>query len=180
MKLEIISKNYHATERLIAVIKAKLNRLDKYFPNADTPVKVVLNGDDKSCRMEISINYHGNQIRAEVSGDTMYYIVDTILPKIERQLIKHREKLNEKYKMPIITRDEYLFISDIEEEEKKPEIVAKTKKFPIQSIELKEAVENLEMIGHDFYLFVNSANGNVEAVYRRHDGTIGHLEPYVE
>lgn len=179
MKLEIISKNYRATDRLETILSNKLNRLDKYFPSDDTPVKVVLNGDEKRCRMEVSIFYHGTLIRSEVSGDTMYYIIDDVLPKLERQIVKHRGKLNERYKMPAAPAPEdYLFTSEVIKEENFN--IAKTKKFPLQAIELKEAIENLEMLDHDFYLFLNSATKNVEAVYRRKDGTVGHLQPYIE
>jgi len=179
MKLEIISKNYRMSDRLETILKNKINRLDKYFPNGETPVKVVLNGDEKRCKMEVSILYHGSQIRSEIGGDTMYYIIDDILPKLERQIVKHRTKLSEHYKMPSIQNDEYMYTSEVVKEEK-DYCVAKTKKFPIQSVELKEAVENLEMLGHDFYMFVNAATGNVELVYRRKDGSVGHLQPYLE
>lgn len=178
MKLELVAKNYKVTERLNQILVTKLNRLDKYFPDGNTPIKVVLNGDEKKCRMEVSIYYHGTEIRSEVTGDTMYYIVDSILPKLERQIIKYREKLNERYKMPAVVKDEYLYISEVEET--KPATIAKVKKFPIQAIDVKEAIENLEMTQHDFYLFINAASGNVEAVYRRKNGSVGLLQPYEE
>lgn len=178
MKLEIKTQNYKMSDRLEEILRTKLNKLDKYFPTSETPLKVVLNGDGKRCRMEISINYYGAMLRSEVSGDTMYYIVDTILPKLERQIIKHRGKLDARHKMPAITKDEYTFVSDVVDE--KPSEIAKVKKFEIQAIEVKEAVENLEMVDHEFYVFVNSATNNVEVVYRRKDGTVGLLQPYVK
>ena len=178
MKIEIISREYKMTDRLESILTSKINRLDKYFPNKETPVKIVLNGDEKRARMEVSILYHGTQIRSEVTGDTMYYIIDEILPKLERQIVKYRGKLNERYKMPAVQKGDYMFTSEVVQNDDYS--VAKTKKFPIQKIELKEAVENLEMLDHDFYLFVNEATNNVEAVYRRKDGSVGHLQPYVE
>ncbi|MEG1528684.1 MAG: ribosome-associated translation inhibitor RaiA [Clostridia bacterium] len=178
MKVELLCKNYRITDRLQEVVTAKLNRLDKYFPNKETQVKVVLVQDNgKHNRMEVSINYHGLQVRSEVSGDTMYYIIDEIIPKLERQIIKHRDKLSEKYKMPPLTAMDELAIPPKDEDKN---VVAKTKKFPIYSIEVKEAVEELEMVGHDFYIFNNISTNNVEAVYRRKDGTIGLLQPYIE
>ena len=123
--------------------------------------------------MELSIIYEGVQVRAEVIGDTMYYNIDDCLPKIERQIVKHRGKLNKKKKMP--PTDDYAFISEVEVE---PVEIAKTKKFPISAMTPTEAAENLDMLGHDFYLFINDGNGNVEAVYRLKDGTIGHLQPH--
>ena len=71
---------------------------------------------------------------------------------------------------------EYEFVSEVEVE---PVEIAKTKSFSLDRMTALEAAENLDMLDHDFYLFVNDETGNVEAVYRRKDGTIGLLQPYV-
>lgn len=176
MKLEIVAKNYRVTDRLEHILEGKTRRLDKYFPDADTPCKIVLTDMGRMCKMEISINFHGVHIRSEVVGDTMYYNIDQALPKLERQIVKHREKLNQSYRMPALP-NEYEFVSDVEV---KPLTIAKTKRFAVASMSAEEAAENLELVDHDFYLFVNEQTGNVEAVYRRKDGTVGLLQPYVE
>ncbi len=175
MKLEIVTRNYHVTDRLEQILVAKTKKLDKYFPDSDTPCKIVLTDQGRQCKMEIAINYHGNHIRAEVSGDTMYYNIDTCLPKIERQIIKHREKLNKSHKMPEKPSD-YEFVSEVEQA---PVAIAKVKTFEIDRMSPEEAVENLDMLDHDFYVFVNSKTDNVEIVYRRKDGTIGLLQPII-
>ncbi len=176
MKLEIISKNYRVTDRLEQILNNKTRRLDKYFPDSNTPCKIVLTDMGRQCKMEISINFRGNHIRSEVVGDTMYYNIDVALPKLERQLVKHREKLSQSYRIPAAP-GEYEFVSDVDVT---PLTIAKTKSFRVESMSAVEAAENLELVDHDFYLFVNSETGNVEAVYRRKDGTIGLLQPYVE
>ena len=176
MKLEIVAKNYRVTDRLEQILTNKTRRLDKYFPDASTPCKILLTDLGRQCKMEISINYHGTYIRSEVVGDTMYYNIDACLPKLERQLVKHREKLNRSYKMPERTGD-YEFVSDVEVT---PLTIAKTKRFEIGRMSAIEAAENLELVDHDFYLFVNEQTGSVEAVYRRKDGTVGLLQPYTE
>ena len=173
MKTEIIAKNYRVSDRLKEIVEIKVGKLDKYFPNNTATAKVVMTDLGRQCKMELSIIYEGVQVRAEVIGDTMYYNIDDCLPKIERQIVKHRGKLNKKKKMPPV--DDYAFISEVEVE---PVEIAKTKKFPISAMTPTEAAENLDMLGHDFYLFINDGNGNVEAVYRRKDGTIGHLQPH--
>ena len=176
MKLEIVAKNYRVTDKLEQILTGKTKRLDKYFPDDKTPCKVVMTDLGRQCKMEISINYHGTHIRSEVVGDTMYYNIDAALPKLERQLVKHREKLNKSYKLPE-RPTEYEFVSDVEVT---PLQIAKTKRFAVGTMSAIEAAENLELVDHDFYLIVNSATGNVEAVYRRKDGTIGLLQPYIE
>ncbi len=176
MKLEIVAKNYRVTDRLEQILENKTRKLDKYFPDHNTPCKVVLTDLGRQCKMEISINFRGNHIRSEVVGDTMYYNIDAALPKLERQLVKHREKLSQSYKMTA-TPGDYEFVSDVDVT---PLTIVKTKRFEVERMSPIEAAENLELVDHDFYLFVNVETGNVEAVYRRKDGTIGLLQPYEE
>lgn len=175
MKLEIVSKNYRVSERLEQILAAKLKKLDKYFTDSETPCKVVLTDLGRQCKMEISINHRGTYIRSEVVGDTMYYNIDSCLPKLERQLVKHREKISKSQKLP--EPSEFEFVSDVDLE---PVKIAKIKKFAVDRMTALEAADSMDMLGHDFYLFVNDETGNVEAVYRRNDGTIGLLQPYEE
>ena len=177
MKIDIITKNYNLRGNLNAILDKKLQKLDKYFPEEPT-AKVVLSGDGRHCRLEVSISYNGQQFRAEVDGETMYYNIDIALPKLERQIIKHKEKLADKSgKQPVVESNDYVYVTGVEEEPT-PEI-AKVKKFAIEAVDVKEAIAQLEMLDHDFYIFVNNATNNVEVVYRRHDGKIGLLQPYV-
>lgn len=176
MKLDIVAKNYRVSERLEQILVAKTRRLDKYFPDSETPCKIVLTDLGRQCKMEISINYHGTHLRSEVIGDTMYYNIDSCLPKLERQIVKHREKLNRSFRMPERT-DEFEFVSDVD---MTPVEITKVKSFEIQRMSAAEAAENLDMVDHDFYLFVNDETDNIEVVYRRKDGQIGLLQPQVE
>lgn len=177
MKIDVITKNYNLRGNLNAILDKKLQKLDKYFPEEPT-AKVVLSGDGRHCRLEVSVNYNGQQFRAEVDGETMYYNIDIALPKLERQIIKHKEKLADKSgKQPVVESNDYVYVTGVEEEPT-PEI-AKVKKFAIEAVDVKEAIAQLEMLDHDFYIFVNTATNNVEVVYRRHDGKIGLLQPYI-
>jgi len=177
MKIDIVAKNYNVRGNLSAIIERKLQKLDRYFPEEPT-AKVVMSGDGKRCRLEISIAYNAQQFRAEVEGETMYYNIDEALPKLERQIIKHKEKLADKTgKQPVLDSNDYVYVTGVEEETSSE--IAKIKKFAIESIDIKEAVAQLELLDHDFYIFVNNATNNVEVVYRRHDGRVGLLQPYI-
>ena len=176
MKLEIVAKNYRVSDRLEQILIGKTRRLDKNFPDGETPCKIVLTDLGRQCKMEISINYHGTHIRSEVVGDTMYYNIDACLPKLERQIVKHREKLNQSFRMPDRT-DDYEFVSDVD---MTPPEITKVKSFEVERMTPAEAAENLDMVDHDFYLFVNEETGNIEVVYRRHDGNIGLLQPEID
>lgn len=175
MKFDVITKNYTPSNRLIEVLEKKLDRLDKYFPDEAT-ARVVMKGEKKQEVLEISISYKGTLLRAEVRDEHIYDCIDLALPKLEKQLIKHRGKFNDKQKDGV-NPYEFEFVKQ-EEIDSAPEIV-KTKEFTVQAIDLKEAVAGLELVDHDFYLFLNAASGHIEAVYRRADGKIGHLIPKV-
>ena len=92
MKLDIISKNYTPSNRLIEVLEKKLDKLDKYFPN-EPSARVVMKGEKKGEVLEISINYQGTLLRAEVRDEHIYDCIDVALPKLEKQLVKHRGTL---------------------------------------------------------------------------------------
>lgn len=174
MRVDVIQAGYQPKGRLMEILEQKMKKLDKYFPDDETVCKVVLSQQGKRCTMEVSINYHGTNIRSEVSGNTMYYNIDECLPKLERQIVKYKDKLYAKGKAP---KDEYQFISAIESE---PIKIVKTKSFVLDRITPEEAVENLELVDHEFYIFVNVATDNVEVVYKRKDGKVGLLQPVVK
>ena len=173
MKLDVVTKNYSPSNRLIEVLQKKLDKLDKYFPD-EPSARVVMKAEKKDEVLEISINYKGTLLRAEVKDEHIYDCIDIALPKLEKQLIKHRGKFNDKIKETVAP---YEFVKE-EEIDAVPEIV-KTKEFDVKAEDLKEAVAGLELVDHDFYLFLNVATGHIEAVYRRSEGKIGHLIPRV-
>ena len=175
MKLDIVTKNYSPSKKLMEVLEKKLGRLDKYFPH-EAAARVVMKGEKKQEVLEISISYQGTLLRAEVRGEHMYDCVDLALPKLEKQLIKHRDKFIDKQKDVVpVAEPEFIAKEEIDDV---PEIV-RTKEFEVKAEDLKEAVAGLELVDHDFYLFLNVASGHIEAVYRRADGKIGHLVPKV-
>lgn len=180
MKTEIICKDYHMRGNLEEVIEKKLAKLDKYFSDEEASAKVVLTKQNRNCKMEISLKYGNTPIRAEAVGKTMYYNIDSIMPKIERQILKYRERIFDKRKQPVNIKDNLEFITDVPEQNAEMYEIAKTKRFPLEAIELKEAIVNMELSGHDFYMFLNVSTHLVEAVYRRRDGKVGHLQPYFD
>ena len=95
MRIEISEKNCKASEKLIGVVEKKVARLSKYF-DEDAVCSVYLKQENKYLKTEITIYYKGNMIRAEVSGDSFYDTIDAVLPKIERQIYKHKTKLEDK------------------------------------------------------------------------------------
>lgn len=170
MKIEFLCRNYTASEKLKALIEKKLEKLDKFFDEA-AKAKVVLKQSKDIESLEVTIGFSGVIIRAEVSGDNMYENIDVVVPKIEKQIIKHHSKLKSK---KIRVRDEAIAESVIEREPAKK--VVRSKSFDLVPMTVEDAMEELELIGHNFYVFLNKASGSISVVYLRNDGDYGLIE----
>lgn len=169
MKTEITCKNFRMSDKFHRLMESKLSKLDKYFDEEPT-VKAVLTGTNNKYKMELSSTYAGNRLRAEVVGHSMNGILDECLAKIERQLERCRGKANAKR----VATDavETLLEEDVP-------TIARVKRFAIDAMSVEEAAVNLDMVDHDFFLFVNEQTDAVCCVYRRKDGTVGLLEPEI-
>jgi len=169
MKIEFLSKNYNASDKLKDVITKKIDRLDKFFED-DTKIKVMMKESNKVQTMELTIVVPGSVLRAEVAGDNMYDIIDLALPKLEKQIIKLRSKM----------KDRKFKLRDFVEEEAKPveapKTVVRSKAYDMVPMTVEDAIEEMELVGHDFYVFQNRATGNVSVLYTRHDGNYGLIE----
>lgn len=173
MRIEIIAKNYKLSDKLKDVIEKKLEKFSRYFDD-DSIAKVILkeiNGD-KSV-MEITVNFGGGKIiRSEVTSDNMYDNIDLALPKLERQVRKHRTKLGKKIKESAFDvaslYEEVSVAKDLE--------VARIKPTELRTMSTKEAIEEMELLDHDFYVYINERNGLVNVVYHRTAGDVGLLD----
>lgn len=174
MRIEMISKGYNEGNRLVSVIEKKLTKLDKYFPeDATAKVKLSTVGKDKFT-MEITILFNGQMARSEVTSGNMYDNIDLILPKLERQIAKFRDRQNSKQPKKLLPLD------TVKEDEETAESfgkVVKVKNFNISIITVDDAIAELELLDHDFYVFVNAENNKVSVVYKRRDGDYGLLTP---
>lgn len=175
MKIELVSKNYNEGSRLVGVIEKKLGKLDKYFSgDADALVKLSTVGNDKFT-MEITVRFGGYIARAEITGSNMYDNIDLILPKLEKQIARFRDRMNSK--MP---KKALPLKTDVEEAAAPREYygnIVKEKHFDISIVTVDEAIAEMELLDHDFYVFVNAENNRVSVVYKRHDGDYGLITP---
>lgn len=169
MKIDFLCRNYEASDKLKDVITKKVDRLDKFFED-DTKVKIVLKESNGVQTMELTIAVSGGVLRAEVSGKNMYELIDLALPKLEKQIIKHHSKM----------KDKKFKIKDIMPEEVKPaepvKQVVRSKAFELTPMTVEDAIEEMELVGHEFYVFLNRASGNVSVLYTRRDGNYGLIE----
>ena len=175
MRIELISKGYNEGIRLVSVIEKKLSKFDKFFhEEASAKIKLSTVGKDKYT-MEVTINFGGQLVRSEVTSANMYDNIDLLIPKLERQISKYRDRMLSKQPKKALP----LKVEDVEvtEANEKPGKVVKVKNFDISIVTVDEAVAELELLDHDFYVFVNAENNKVSVVYKRHDGDYGLLTP---
>ena len=172
MRIEISEKNCKAGEKLIGVVEKKVSKLDKYF-DEDAVCSVYLKQEDKLSKTELTIYYKGNMVRAEVCGDNFYDNIDAVLPKIEKQIYKHKSKIESKLKKGAFLEKQLFFREEVLPESK----LVKTKTFTLTPMTTEEAVEQLDLLGHSFYVFQDVQTDEVRVVYLRENGDVGLLIP---
>lgn len=177
MRMEILSKNYTPSEKLKDLITKKVERLDKFF-DADTKVKIMLKESNEVYSLELTINLGSTILRSEVSSDNMYGNIDIALPKVEKQLIKHRTKLASKSKKFRVRELDMSF--DTPQEPEKENTLVKSKTYILTPMSVEDAIDEMELVGHSFYVFNNKLTKNVNVVYIRNDGDYGLIETVQE
>lgn len=179
MRIDIVGKNYTVSDRLDDIIRRKAERLDRFFSD-DVTARVVCKEEHKGrFTLEITIIVDGVVIRSEETSDNMYNNIDVVVPKIDRQIRKHRTRLTKKFKDSVfnfqVAEAEAIELNDTQEAEV-PAIV-KTKKFELQPMSVEEAIEQMDLLENKFFVYLNPESGKVNIVYRRYDKTIGLIQP---
>ena len=175
MKIEIVAKNYHVTQELKDVLAKKTAKLDKYF-DENAKCKIYLKKEKKDAKMEVSLEYQGQSIRAEGKGENFYDDIDIVLPKLERQIYKHRSKLEAKLRQGAYKGDRVFEEEAPAEEEFR---LVKTKQFDVKPMSVDDAIVEFELSGYGFYVFQDEATMTVKVLYLRDDGNIGLIDPIV-
>ena len=176
MKIEITSRNYELSERLKEITAQKINKLNKYFDGSNVKVKVCFKKQASQLTTEIMLDYAGKFVRATASSDNFYDNLDVVLPKIEGQIRKHRTRFD-KHQKNVAFRDASVY-ETADREEKKSSIV-KEKKFKLTPMTVEEAMEEMELLGHSFYVFLEAKTNTVQVLYLRKDGDLGLIEPEI-
>lgn len=173
MKIEINAKNYSIKPNLKNLIEKKVGKLAKYFGDSAVAKVVCRKESDDFYKMELSVFDRSLIFRSERGSDNMYENLDVILPKVERQIIKNAKKLQEKNKKaPSFVEAE--FISDEPSKDSALKVV-KTKDLELVPLTEEDAIANMEMLGHAFYLYLSKETGKVHLLYLRNDGNLGEI-----
>lgn len=172
MKFKHMGKNYKVTDNLKEVAEKKLDKLEKYFKE-DVECRVTYSQEKNFRKVEVTILITGAVLRAEESTDDIYTSIDRAVNALESQIRKHKTKLQKRYNDGQTIRFEN--IPEVEEVET-PKVV-KVKTFGVKPMSVDEAVLQMELVGHNFYVFLDADTDLVKVVYKRKDNNYGLLEP---
>ncbi len=173
MHITITGKNIDLTEGLKSAVEDKLGKLEKYFTE-DTDILVTLSVEKERQKIEVTIPVKGNIIRSEQVSNDMYVSIDLVEEVIERQLKKYKKKIISKHQNAANFKKEFI--------EKETEIddeihIIRSKKFDMKPMYPEDACVQMELLGHDFFVFCNAETEKVNVVYKRKGSTYGLIEP---
>lgn len=173
MKIDIVGRNYTVSERLKGLIEKKVGKFEKFFTKTAT-AKVVCTASGNRYKMELNLTSGSMFVRGEVESDNMYQNLDMCIAKVEKQIIKHSDKLLNKRN---VTKTDFEDFEFFEEEQKfASDLITKRKAYKLTPMTEEEAVIQMDLVGNDFFIFMNSEVNSVCVLYRKADGTIGLIE----
>ena len=177
MEITVRGKNIEATEALVDYAHKKVNKLTKYL---DRPkeAQVVMSVIRNEHIVEVTVILNGIILRGEESTGDMYASIDMVVDKLEKQLVKYKTRLSKSLRQQgLRVLGEKLAAPEAREKESEEDRVVKTKSFPLKPMHLEEAIMQMNLLGHDFFVFANAETETVNVLYRRKDGDYGLIEP---
>ena len=174
MRITITGRNIELTPGLKNAVEDRLSKLEKYF-QPDTDVNVTLSVEKERQKVEVTIPTKGHTIRSEQVSNDMYVSIDLVEEAIEKQLIKYRTKIVSK-KLNAAANFKSEYIEEIAEDDEEIKIV-RTKTYDLKPMYPEDACIQMELVGHDFFVFVNAETDDVCVVYKRKGNTYGIIEP---
>ena len=176
MRISITGKNLEISDYLNDLVNKKVGKLERYFPQ-DADVFVTLSVEKNRHIVEVTIPYEGGVIRGEeITGD-MYASIDNVLDKLEKQIIRHRTRLEKCLRVGAVREIETRFGAELDEADEEGPKIVRVKRFAIKPMSEEEAMLQIEMVGHSFYVFLNSETNQMNVLYKRKDGDYGLIEP---
>ncbi len=175
MNIIISGRNMRVRDSIKEMVENRLEKFDKYF-HRDIEAHVTFSHQKNDQIVEITIPLKkGVTFRAEARSEDMPLSIEMAIDKLEKQITKHKSRLETRYKGHDSIRFEE--IPEVYEEEQDGPIIVKNKRFHMQPMDPEEATMQMELLGHTFFVFLNSETEEVNVVYARKDGKFGLIEP---
>lgn len=173
MRITISGKNIDVTDGLRNAIEDKLSKLERYF-TPETDIVVTLSVEKERQKIEVTIPVKGNIIRSEQVSNDMYVSIDLVEEVIERQLKKYKNKIVDQQQAAGNFQQEFIEKEVEDDEEIK---IIRTKRFGMKPMYPEDACIQMELLGHNFFVFQNAETEEVNVVYKRKGSTYGLIEP---
>ena len=173
MRITISGKNIDVTQGLKDAVYEKLGKLEKYF-TPETEAIVTLSVEKNRQKIEVTVPVKGSVIRAEQVSDDMYVSIDLVQEIIERQMRKHKTRLVNRNRGGGNFQKAFI---EMEVEDPDEVQIVRTKKFAMKPMDPEEACVQMELLGHNFFVFRNAETEDVSVVYKRKGNTYGLIEP---
>ena len=174
MKITLRGKNIEITEAIEEKVSEKLSKLDKYFiVSENVEAKVLVRTYPYGQKIEVTIPTEYVLLRAEVVDQDLYNAIDLVIDKLEGQIRKYKTRLNRKSKDNKLAFN-LASIEPLEEEEE--DVLVKTKTITPKPMDMEEAIMQMELIGHSFFVYRDAESDSISIVYRRNDGDYGLIE----
>lgn len=176
MRVIVTGRNLVITEAIKDQVEKKLGKFDKYF-KSDVEAHATFSTQKNNHIVEVTIPLkNGTFFRAEGITEDMYQSIDDAVDKISKQMKKHKTKIEKRFHANDSIRFEEIPESTEVYEE---QAIVKTKRFGVKPMMAEEAVLQMELLGHDFFVFLNGDTDEINVVYKRKDGDFGLIEPYL-
>ncbi len=178
MRLDVRGRNIEMTDALKDYTTKRLSKLEKYIDDARI-AQVALSLEGENHKVEVTIPLNGFILRGEVTAEDMYSAIDMVVEKLEKQIEKHKTKLYKSHRgagLKQAVADEIKQQLDLKDTTEKFKVV-RTKRFALKPMDEEEAIMQMSLLGHTFFVFFNSETDEVNVVYKRKDGNFGLIEP---
>lgn len=182
MRFVFTGKNMTVTEGIKERAIQKLSRLEKLLPD-DADAFITFSENKHLTTMEVSVPMHKRMLRAEIVDGDVSNCIDQAVDVLERQIVKYKSRLRDRRRRSVATNDELNFLdtgsaeADSNEASSPEIIITRTKRFAIKPMDAQEAVMEMELLNHNFYMFRNSWTDEINVIYKRNDGEYGLIEP---
>ena len=186
MQIILKGKNVEITDWLREYVDKKVNKLDRYLPDiqevrVELSVQKTRSSQDRQVA-QLTVRSNGLILRAEERTDDMFAAIDAVVDKMHRQIARYKGKQLDRWQGQALKRAETELPpldEDILEElaEEQTRRIVRVKRFAVSPMNEEEAIEQMELLGHDFFVFFNPNSGRMSVLYRRKDGNYGLLEP---
>lgn len=174
MQIIVKGKNIEVSEPLRQYAEKKIAKVEKFFERGKVEADATLSTERGIHALDLTVKVGGLLLRGEEKSDDMYAAIDGAVDKIERQVRKYKTRINKRRTNGVVIAENVVPEPHAEVDEGR---IVKTKRFAIKPMSVEEAAMQMDLLGHDFYVFANAESEEVNVIYRRRDGNYGLIEP---